>query len=682
MPADFIPLITVSGSFMVLYLVLWLPCTRLLWPQGAWPGRVLGAILLGCSLQAISGVLWTRLVGGTPLGEVICYGVLWCVLTLISFLVKQPATSIGTRLQSQRVQNSTWWLLLILVAAFVLRSIHPLDVSYLGQSDAYTHLNYLHNIVNQGKLVNPSYPPGFHWILALPVFVFSMDPYWIARFGGAFFGTGLVLSIYLFLNRLFGRRAALLGSYCAACFPLMTLLMKTGVGVFANQFGLFLLPAIFLLYGEFVSSEHRLMTKAFFVLLLSALVATVPMMLLQVLLVIGAERLVALFTRIKRKRWLRETMILCLCVLPAAVLLLMQVGHLGPGQRKETVNILMQGGDKASGSSQVQKAGVKSVEKQKNSPVPNDLEKLPPYQPYIHLIKDYLSIKRLGFGTLPLDTVAIAIALLCTALLLYGLIAGKVGSLILGTWGTIAIIQSATGLMQFTAYQRSGWSLLIVVCCLSGVVSAGLYDAMGRRLWVKYLAIIIMVCCFGYSWLHPPVHPAFASRAEDDIVKISRFFGQNKEIRLQRCSTEKSLPCKLNQALVEAMPLSIVSRSFIGWGNQGQLVANVLPAGSAVTSETARSKSGEELFKPGKQYIVLVDQNRGASPQQGVTTFSLVAPGQVAATMQNFKRLRKGNKVLLNRLDLLDRKQWNVSRWQHSQALDLYYVKPKKASQD
>ena len=237
------------------------------------------------------GMLWSHLVYSRPLLEVGVLLLVW--LGLLYWSWKRWAVSLQEECTSKPFATGHHAaLILILCIGFLLRIIHPVDVAYLGQSDAYTHLNYIHSIVNSGCLSNPSYPSGFHWIMALPELVFSVDPYHVARYGGAFFGIGLILGIYVLLDSCIGRRSALFGSFFAAAFPGMMLLIKTGVGVFANQFGLMLLPALFsfiwLFWTRKKGAGHY---KIPLTIGLCGMAAAVPMMLLHVFLIYGCERL-------------------------------------------------------------------------------------------------------------------------------------------------------------------------------------------------------------------------------------------------------------------------------------------------------------------------------------------------------------------------------------------------------
>ena len=121
----------------------------------------------------------------------------------------------------------------------------------------------------------------------MPAAVFRIDPYCMARFGGAFFGTALVLAVYFFLREgCRDRRAALAGAFGVASFPGLMLLHKTGVGAFANQAGLLMLPLILAGNLLIVRGERRTLGLAVGVFATLGMLLTVPMMGLHVVMVL------------------------------------------------------------------------------------------------------------------------------------------------------------------------------------------------------------------------------------------------------------------------------------------------------------------------------------------------------------------------------------------------------------
>ena len=141
-----------------------------------------------------------------------------------------------------------YFLIGSIILAVAVRSIDPIQHMALGQSDAYSHLQFLRNVMDTGFVHNVMYPPGYHWILSLPTAAFHLDPYLVARYGGAFFGAGLVLAVYVFVKSVASQPAPIFSAFFVSCFPGLYLLQKTGVGAFANQLGLFFIPVVFYFY--------------------------------------------------------------------------------------------------------------------------------------------------------------------------------------------------------------------------------------------------------------------------------------------------------------------------------------------------------------------------------------------------------------------------------------------------
>lgn len=672
MPVEIFQLGAVTASLILIYILPWIPIAYYLYREEDWPGIILTSFAVGCCLQSILGLLWTHLVGAWPYGEIVVLGIFWILSLGWSW---SRIRREGKVVFPQFFRQYHLIVFFILLAAFFVRSIHPLQVAYLGQSDAYTHLNYLHNIVDQGRLVNPIYPPGFHWILALPVLIFSLDPYWVARHGGAFFAVGLVLGIFVFLDRFFSRRAAIFGSFCAACFPPMTLLMKTGVGVFANQFGLFLLPVIFFLYVICISPKLKKSGRGSLLLLsLCGLASTVPMLLLHVFLVMGLERFVSLVRR--GAPWFRDTLRVVCIVLPAACLLLFHVTQVGPGQRFKTANILMDAGAVKQPLAEKVTNKIK-LESVKYDPAKQKIAVLVAESPYSKLLLDYFSFKRLGFGDDILNGLGWVLITIFTGFIIYGLVFNLAGFLVLGLWGWLTSLQAATGFLQFSSYQREGWSLLIAVCCMSGTLASIIF-CFGRNNRILKLGVgAFMLNIFVYACLHPPQHEAISSSAENDIVLTARFLGGDKESRIRFCKGGNSPLCTLKNELDSNLPIVIMTRHLVGWRNQGKIIANILPPSSNIKSIAVGNRFKEPPFQIGKQYVVFVDRYRKVDAGKVVTAFAMVARGQVEATMRNIRHLYSGNSYLLEIVNNLDEQKWNVKNLIFSDDLTVFVVKPR-----
>ncbi len=671
MAAEILQLGAVTVSLGGLLVIPFLPIAFFLFRGCQWPQVLLAALSMGCSIQAALGMLWSHQVGAQPLGEIVTLTLTWLALLLWSW-----KHSVGPEVHRSEkgAAGNHGALVLILGIGFAVRTIHPLDAAYLGQSDAYTHLNYLHNIVEVGCLSNPTYPAGFHWILALPGLVFSIDPYLIARYAGAFFGTGLILGIYVLLSTCVSRRSALLGSFFAAAFPGMMLLMKTGVGVFANQFGLMLLPVIFWFYIQILYRENgfaRFSIPLTFVL--CGLAAAVPMMLLHVLLIFGFERLLTLLR--KRSEWLRKTLKFVLICLPAIILFTFHISQVGPKQRFETATIMT---DYREEIASVSKTIADRVEEETASRFPGSgrVLSLVTQSPYFTLLLDYSSVKRLGFGSRVLDILGGSLAILFSGLILAGLVRNHPGFLVIGIWGLLTSVQAGTGFFQFSAYQREGWSLLIATCCLSGIMAARIYRFGESFRLFRYAVLALMVISAAWAFSSPPGHPKLRSSAEDELVRTIRLIGQGPSDWSKACSAGDHLYCNMQDLLADDLQLILVTRRFIGWRNQGEIAPNVLPPDSGIDTITVNMSGGETIFQPGFQYLVLVDEENVLSGGQLLSAFAMVSPAMVKVTLKNQRHLFKANEKILAQVRDLSEHEWSTESIRVTDRLTAILVVP------
>lgn len=681
MTNEILQLLIVNSSLFFCLVGPFLPAAWCLSAKKSWPEVCLISMILGCSSQAMAGHFWSSLVGRSPHHELWAFGGIWLIVTVITvFWYKQTSTSTPTNLHTPKsgegCTSSHWQLLLILLAGATVRGIHPVQVLYLGQSDAYTHLNYLHNIVDSAKLLNPVYPSGYHWLLACPSLLFSIEPYNIARFAGIFFGFGMILGIYVLLDRVMNREAAIFGSFCCACFPLMTLLMKTTVGAFANQCGLMFLPSIFIFYHSVIfCRKGRGGAGGLLCLTLLGLVVTVPMMLFHVLLIISLERMIAL-VRFSKDWWLTSTRV-ALLLIPPLVLLMFNITQLAPGHRQETANILVAYTEEKKQVTEQVVSKTKSItakfERTKLDSVNYFIEN----SPYFKLFVDYISLKRLnGFGNTTINWIAVVLGGLFVVFIIYGLVSMKCAFMLLGLWGAVTLMQASTGVFQFSAYQREGWSLLIATSCLSGTIAAIFYRFLRKLLVGRFLVLGCMLGSFCWVISNPPGHSAIRSSAEGEVVKITRFLGSGKHVVGSTCDDRNNpyqqLACKLDLELSTA----IVSRRFTGWGNQGEIVRNVLQRDSGIQVVEVSVDQKATPFKTGRQYIVLIDEEYFITGAQKTGAFAMVTPKMVESTLKNQKQLFKANKTILRYIEDLNRKEWFVTKSSVSEKLSLYILTP------
>ena len=668
---DIIQCLTVAGSLVLLLVVPFLLLAFFLAEKREWPVVFLLAMVLGCSLQAVSGLLWSHIVRGQPFNEVLLFLALCLFMTILVIGFRRRLSDGDVT----DVENHNHIILIfILTAAFVVRSIHPLQTFALGQSDAYTHLNYLNYIVKQGYLANVVYPSGYHWLLALPVLVFKVDPYNMARFSGAFFGTGLVLGIYVFLGRLFNHRAAVFGSFCAACFPGMFLLMKTGVGAFANQLGLFLIPALLYCYVSYIKNEKKRGAALVSSVAILGFAASVPMMLIHVFIIIGLERISNLFW--ERKKWFVRTFRIATFCLPAILLLGFHFSQAGSGQRFQTAQILTNYGERDKAVTEQIVHKVESVgNKLGNSQ--RKIVNIIAESPYLRLLIDFLSVKRVGFSNVYIDAVAWTLAFLFLLFIAYGMYRRNAGFLVLGLWGGLTTLQASTGYLQFSSYQREGWSLLVATCCLSGILVAILYTFLGKYRPVKIGVSLFIILSFLWTVVSPPSHFAIQSSAEDLLIRTVRFLGKGA-VPAGKNSHYGGSFGRLTELLDRPLLVTLVSRKFVGWNNQGELVPNVLPHEAKVKTllVNAQQSNGSISLTKDSQYVVFIDKAKDIQPAEMTSAFAMVSPKLVKGVLAQQKYLYRANYAILEYINSLDKSEWVINKIVLSCNLIAYVIVP------
>lgn len=698
MTAEISQLVLVNASFFCLIIAPFLPAAILLFRQGGlpqnstrsyWPRFLLMAMVLGIASQSVSGMLWSHFIGKNPSLQVWGFVAICAVLTGVLLFLNRRTKLIKTESENTYQKEEPvdpifrWAPLVICFCAFTVRAIHPLQESYLGQSDAYTHLNYLHNILEQAELVNPAYPPGYHWILALPSLAFSLDPYFVTRFGGAFFGVGLVLAIYVFLEILFNKKAAIYGSFCAACFPLMILLQKTGVGAFANQCGLLLLPALFLGYCFGINRNKNVNQRG--ILLLAAslgIAATVPMMLIHVFVIVLLERLICLLRH--PRGWCVTTVKIFLYFLPAIVLLAVHTSQMSGTQRTRTAGQLVVNDQKIiSSSHQLSKALVKKAEASGNNTVDRVVRYIAK-GPYFKLILDFVRVKRSnGFGNLYINIVAVLLGGIFALFVITGLYRGSPKLVVLGLWGGVTLTQAATGALQFSAYQREGWSLLISVCCVAGIMTALISRKLDQyRIWY-YVVVCAMLAIFAWSLTKPPSHLQMRSSAEGDVIDFVRFLGQEPwKIEAQCIEQPENSFCQVVSHLDLNNQIIVINRKFSGWRNQGEIVNNVSLRTKRIKHKSidGRGKNIALKMKKGRQYVTLIDSKNHITAAQRHSAFAMVTPKLVNHTMRHHGKLYGANRLILDYIDKLDKERWKIDKFILSEKLKSYVVTSKNHS--
>lgn len=460
-------LLLVTASQLALYVALpvW-AIARITWRDRG--ERLFAAATAGVS----SAALWGRLCNGSGIRVDVALGAWLAAWIVVGLLLRR-------RRPHHTLQRPGWTLGAIILLAAATRLIHPLQTWALGQSDAYSHLGFLANVLAQGKLSNDAYPPAHAWVMAFPAWVLHIQPYWTARFGGAFFGVGLTLGVYALITQMKNRAAGLAAAALVAGCPLFYLLQKTGVGSFANQLGLLLVIAAL---WAFTGRRHVLLA-----LTGAALAVSVPMMLLHLLL------LLTLWIFAERRSARGYLGLLGLLLLIGVGLLLITTRM--PAERGIVIASML--------------TGQYSVAKEVNAGW---------IEVFRVLGTDFFSVKRIGYGSWALNGAALVTTGIFVAALISGIRKKDVAWRRVGLWGLLTSINLHLGWLQFTDYQREGWSFLLALACLGGLLFHAVWQWRSTRQWqTAWTTAIAIASLAGLAF--PPAHTILAGPAESEVVK-------------------------------------------------------------------------------------------------------------------------------------------------------------------
>ena len=664
--AEAITLIIVLCSAMISVVVpTWVASRRLL-PRSEGFEVFFTAWVLGLVSQSVFGLLWNHLVYRDAAIEVIFYYFFWLTISVI--LLVLPRRSHLQKWESN--QNIDEKILLgILCIAVAVRSIHPLQHLALGQSDAYSHLHYLRDIINIGCLQNGIYPPGYHWILALPTLTFHLDPFNVARYVGALFGAGLVLAVFVIVRGASDDKAAFLSAFLAACFPGFYLLQKTGVGAFANQLGLFFIPVILYFYIRMIENDFRWSSYTFlFIVSLMGSIVSVPMMMIHVCLIITLERIFALVKR--PSGWVSRSMIVVASGIPSLLLFLFHMLHPVKLTQTEAVLGFVEGQIRLTADAAV------TIHRTFVSDWLN--------HPGMKMIIDFISIKRWGFGNALLDLIGCLFVIVFIVIFYHSWKKRKPFLTIMSIWGTLTTVQSLTGFLQFSAYQREGWSLLIVIACLSGIVGVSIYRwGVGRWRVMRPILYLLLISSCVWSIFFPPGHLMLNSWAEDDIIRIVRNLSSraiHQDPLEKRYDPRDRDIMVIRNALSEFLPVTIIARNFSGWWTgQGEMINVVMHHPVAVENEVITEQTSLNLiFKKNRQYVVFLDAQKILKVEHlGIMAHLNRDSAEKFVNVQ--KDLFRINQKIRDALKILSPSIWNTQWIELNDRLTVVVVKPRQS---
>ncbi|MEI6563422.1 MAG: hypothetical protein WCO42_03835 [bacterium] len=606
---------------------------------------------LGVASQALLGFLWNHLVQHTSFLEGSLYYLLWLSLWgLLRIRGTPPTCEVDQSRSETQFRGIRPGLILaaIVLAGVILRNVDALTHASLGQSDAYTHLQFLRDVFQYGQIRNIVYPPGYSWVLALPVMTFNLDAYMVARYVGPFFGALLIATLYL-LGRRHSPMAGLFAAFFAAVCPLFYPLIKTGMGAFANQMGLFLFPlALFLYLTE---------SPFLFALILLGLTVSVPLFVFTLVLIIVIHRLLC-FPACSPRRWWRDNRLLLLAFLLAFALA--SYHFLSPGKMHVTTTASLVTGISTPASPKQSTA----------SPSQTILASIQS-NPAGKLAVDLLTVKRFGLDSVLLNLAALGLAGLFIGILVAGFRGGCTTLKLIGGWGLLTTLQAATGLLEFSLYQRSGWILLEAITLAGGVIIAKFYGIEGMMKIIRPGVMLgLFISALLAFWI-PPQHRCINSGAENEIATVLRELSASRIRALHVRSPitfEPMAPSPLITRAAALPHLTVITRRYTLFNaDQGNIAGVLQDPAAGIRQRPVESNS--RLAPPSDNFICLIDRKIDL-PDMGF--LAKISPNLTQSLANYQPILYKPNEVILSFLESLPTDAWRVTREEHGQNLSIY----------
>lgn len=592
-------------------------------------------------LQAVSGTLWTIF---TPESLHKLEPFIYFLLLFVLFKIF-PIPSTSERKSSSRYHTPYFLLTLILGGGILLRIIHPLQQAALGQSDAYSHLYFIRQIIEKGVINDAIYPPGFHWVAALPLMLFPLDPYMLARYGGVFFGILLILAIWNLASLSEHKTTALMAAFFVACFPASILLMKTTVGVYANQFGLFLLPVIL---ARYVVIEKGTKKDLFILgLLFIGLLISVPIMSINLVLLITADLILKVIRGQIKFTHTRIIVLFVLLLIPLITLIffiqthldffLSSSGIISSAKRPETILAAIQ-----------------------------------------TLILNFIQIKRIGFSSPLYDSTLVMMGSFIVSCLIVSWYRKDKTFIFISIWAFLTFLQTATGIFQFSAYQRSGWELIMTFCLLGGytywwlIIKKHILKAP-----LNHIVLTLLISSTLISLRFYPRHFPVLSASENNLILLVRYLNE------ETLPTDKTYkPFTFEQtdklemmAVIPRLPQTIIMRQFTNF-THGDPVTTLLAGDSAIKYIPIGRESAFPSLDSSSTSMVLLDSCVEATQPPTVSRANLMQPSQLNVFLQSRRQNCTTNDKIRDWVKGLDQTSWDITLTTYDD-IQLYFINSK-----
>ena len=248
-----------------------------------------------------------------------------------------------------------------------------------------------------------------------------------------------------------------------------------------------------------------------------------------------------------------------------------------------------------------------------------------------------------------------------------------------GLWGGLTSTQAFTGWLQFSMYQREGWSLIIVIIVLASLVGGALWNRTSHHLMIRIGIASAIIISTLIALLNPPNHSYFTSSAEDDIVHWVKLISYHCRPAGELPPSVPDAPDQknfLNSIDQKSSPV-LITRQMAGWDSgQGELLFVV---GRRMPTKIFNlNPSKKPQLDRRHQYIFFIETGAGMNTESPQVSFFMQKVQPELA--DSFAQFRNNEGLYIHAMEAFiaecTTQQWKVSRIRLSPLLSVTLLTP------